>query len=35
MLIDSGSIGNFISDQVVASLHLKVVKDGIRQKLIG
>ena len=34
VLIDSGSTGNFISDQVVASLHLKVVEDGIRQKLI-
>ena len=34
MLIDSGSTGNFISDQVVVSLHLKVVEDGIRQKLV-
>ena len=34
VLIDSGSTGNFIFDQVVASLHLKVVEDGIRQKLI-
>ena len=33
-LIDSGSIGNFIPDQVVASLHLKVAEDGIRHKLI-
>ena len=35
VLIDSGSTGNFISDQVVASLHLKVVEDGIRQKISG
>ena len=34
VLIDSESIGNFISDQVVASLQLKVVEDSIRQKLI-
>ena len=34
VLIDFGSTSNFISDQVVASLHLKVVEDGIRQKLI-
>ena len=34
VLIDSRSTGNFISDQVVASLHLKVVEDGIRQKFI-
>ena len=34
MLIDSGSTNNFISHQVVASLHLKVVEDGTRQKLI-